>query len=100
MSGPGWTDDVLPGFDAPEPPTVRPKSHNQQSKERGIIYSRHRANNIKCDYCIKEVAAKISTSVRIASNLRVDRGVPTYLCFLHTVEARHKDQLSGRRVSG
>lgn len=100
MGGPGWTDDVLPGFDAPEPPVVRPKSHNQQAKERGVIYARHRANNVKCDHCIDAVASQGAKAVRVASNTRTDKGNVEYLCFYHTTEARHKDQLDGRRVSG
>lgn len=91
---------MLPGFDTPEPPTVRPKSHAQQAKERGVIYCRHRANNVKCDWCIADVANSGGTTVRVASNTRTDKGDVEYLCFYHTTEARHRDQLSGRRVSG
>lgn len=100
MSGKGWDDVVLPGFDEPEVVPTRPKSAKQAAKERTVQYQRYRANGIKCDHCIQEVSVGKSTTVKVASNTRTDKGVTTYLCFLHTVESRHQDQLNGRVVTG
>lgn len=100
VGGPGWDDVVLPGFDEPEVVTPRPTSKAEQAKARRVHYRRHRSNATKCDHCLAAVAAKESVTVRVASNTRVDKGKTLYLCFLHTVEARHADQLAGRDVSG
>lgn len=73
----------------------RPVRERSETSET-VKYLKHRtAKRNNCDDCALHVAAKTQTSISLASYLRVGPDGSIYLCYLHTNERKHRDQLDG-----
>lgn len=93
---PPFEDTVFPIFEQPEPEPVRVKSRKEQDDAANkIVYRRYRpTRRVQCDPCVSAVVIKEQTGINDASYVRTQGSSEQYLCFLHTQEAKHRDQLN------
>lgn len=90
-------DDVpLPLMDGDEFKSGKKAPREKSETSETIKYLKHRiAKRNNCEDCSLHVAAKTQTSISLASYLRVGPEGSVYLCYLHTNERKHRDQLDG-----
>lgn len=87
-----FEDIVLPIFDQPEAPVVVERSKKQQDDDGKIKYKRIASvKRPHCDVCVNEQRSGKRPDIRQCSYERLHKGVSTFLCYYHTVEARHAD---------
>lgn len=93
---PPFEDTVFPIFEQPEPEPVRVKSRKEQDDDDNkITYRRYRpARRTQCEACVAAVVKQEQTGINDSSYIRIHRGEELHLCFLHTQEAKHRDQLN------
>ena len=95
---PGWEDIVLPIFAQPEPEPLRNQTRKEVEDNAKISWRRYKsARRILCDHCTDAHHKGETPSIMDASWMRVIGNVTVYLCYRHTAEARHRDQLDGRQ---
>lgn len=96
-----WTDVPFPGMEevgaVENPPNAKPP----RTFDGIAKYRRHKTMNTGCMDCADEVSNGKSTSVQYAAFVRTfEDDEPRWLCFLHSREWKHKDQLAGINVYG
>lgn len=92
---PSFTDVVLPIFDQPvEEKKTRTKK--QEAADGKVRWTRHAASpRANCNVCLDEFTNDLRKGMNVASYVRTAPDGVLYLCFLHTQEQKHRDQLAG-----
>ena len=88
-----FTDDVLPGFDAPAPTVRRERSKKDDADAAGIRWTRYKGASVGCTVCVGEHAAKTRPGISPAAYIRTHGDQTLYMCHQHSVAQRDREAL-------
>lgn len=85
-------DQVLPGFDEPQPRPVRPRSAKDEDDERQVKYRRFASTaSVHCQDCINELQSGRRSYPHQAAWTRTQHTVSRLLCQFHKIEQEARD---------
>lgn len=91
-----WDEVALPILDGEEFTSMKKVAKPRSDTSDKVKYLKHRtAKRANCDDCTTHVVSKTRSTISLASYIRVGPDGSLYLCYLHTNERKHRDQLDG-----
>lgn len=91
-----WDEVALPILDGEEFASTKKVAKPRSDTSETVKYNKHRvAKRANCDDCTSDVAGKKRSAISLASYIRIGPAGPIYLCYFHTNERKHRDQLDG-----
>lgn len=90
----GWEDDPLPLLDGEEFTSTKRVTKPRSETSETVKYTRVKAAaRPNCEDCTTHQLAGEQRSISQSSYVRSDPTGSIHLCYLHTNERRHRDQL-------